>query len=245
MIYGHQCLLKLKLVLFTSHQHRIRVWLRSMDLYNFAKHPRARALSCQFSSPISDNTVIVCVNFFVCGTKSVVSLQLSGGRFKQLILDWLNCDVCVSSTYTIYFTFSSSSSSVSMIRKSIFSMRRICLGSVPGPALLAQVFTMSRRWHPSPLFESLVYLVKLPPNSSPRSDISQFSDAVFYAGDGEIVTGTTWEMFEEIEGPGFCFDNGRKGGRLHSVRVNSDTKDLVWHRFIHMCYGKHMTWIEL
>ncbi|KAJ3924738.1 MAG: hypothetical protein NXY57DRAFT_969152 [Lentinula lateritia] len=75
-----------------NHQHRIRVWLRSMDLYNFAKHPRARALSCQFSSPISDNTVIVCVNFFVCGTKSVVSLQLSGGRFKQLILDWLNCD---------------------------------------------------------------------------------------------------------------------------------------------------------
>lgn len=136
MIHWRRCLSKLNL-LPTSHQGQIGVQLHFRDLWSFAKHPSARALTYEFSSPISANTAIVRMTFLVCGSKLAVSLELSGGRFKHLILNWLNFDARVGSTYSIFFAFSSSSSSGSTIRISSSSMRRICLGSVPDLALLS------------------------------------------------------------------------------------------------------------
>ncbi|KAJ3905004.1 hypothetical protein F5879DRAFT_800567 [Lentinula edodes] len=154
-----------------SHQGQIGVQLHFRDLWSFAKHPRARALTYEFSSPISANTAIVRMTFLVCGSKLAVSLELSGGRFKHLILNWLNFDARWLDDQDIQFLdetylFGVSTKSGSAIM-SLYNVSKVASISV------VREFELPETWSNT--------IVKFLPNTSPRSDISQSSDALFYA----------------------------------------------------------------
>ncbi|KAJ3984523.1 hypothetical protein F5890DRAFT_1474475 [Lentinula detonsa] len=154
-----------------SQQGRIGIQLHFRDLWSFAKHPRARALTYEFSSPSSAGAAIVRMTFLVCGSKLAISLEFSDGRNKHLIMNWLNFDARWLDDQDIHFLdetylLGASTRSGSAV-VSLYNVSKITSISV------VREFELPPTWSNT--------IMKFLPNSSPRSDISQPSDALFYA----------------------------------------------------------------
>ncbi|KAE9396873.1 hypothetical protein BT96DRAFT_823997 [Gymnopus androsaceus JB14] len=151
-----------------SHQGQIGIQLHFRDLWSFAKHPRARALTYELSSQVSAGIVRMAI--LVCGSKLAVSLEFSGGRTKHLILNWSNFDArwlddqdvrFLDETYLLGVSSRSGSSILSL-----YNVSKVASISV------VREFELPETW--------IGTNMKFSPNSSPISDVSQTSDALFY-----------------------------------------------------------------
>ncbi|KIK50595.1 hypothetical protein GYMLUDRAFT_182569 [Collybiopsis luxurians FD-317 M1] len=154
-----------------SYQGQIGIQLHFRDLWSFGKHPHAQALNYEFSSQISTSAAVVRMVVLVCGSKLAVSLEVSGGRFKHLILNWLNFDArwlddqdiqFLNETYLLGVTTKSGSAIISL-----YNVSKVASISV------VREFELPEIWCNTSM--------KFVPNSSPRSDLLQPSDALFYS----------------------------------------------------------------
>ncbi|KAJ4475053.1 hypothetical protein J3R30DRAFT_3706921 [Lentinula aciculospora] len=154
-----------------SHQGQIDIQLLFRDLWSFAKHPRARTLTYEFSIPATVSTSIIRQALLVCGSKVAVSLEFSNGRIRHLILNWWNFDArwlddqdiqFLDETYLLGAGTRSGSAIVSL-----YNVSKVASISV------VREFELPATWSNT--------IVKFLPNSSTRSDVSQPSDALFYA----------------------------------------------------------------
>ncbi|KAF5387316.1 hypothetical protein D9757_005712 [Collybiopsis confluens] len=153
------------------YHNQIGIQLHFRDLWSFNKHPYARALSYEFSSQVSTSAAVVRMAILVCGSKMAVSLEFAGGRIKHLILNWLNLDArwlddqdvqFLDETYLLGVATRSGSAVVNLYNVS----------KVPSITVVRE-FELPEIWANTTM--------KFVPNSSPKSDLSQSSDALFYA----------------------------------------------------------------
>ncbi|THV02484.1 hypothetical protein K435DRAFT_653299 [Dendrothele bispora CBS 962.96] len=151
------------------HHGQVCVQLNFRDLWKFEKHPRARAISYDLASQVA--TSVRRMTMSVCGSKLSVSIEFSGSKVKHLIMNWQTFDARWFEDRDI--TFLDESHLLCVCKRS-----GVCVLALYSISKMSAVTILREFELPEPWSHSLISFC---PNTSPKSDFSASSDAMFYA----------------------------------------------------------------